>query len=101
MAHASGMSQPGLVAAGGEEVLFRGAIQGKWGIVTGAVAFMLGHIGAKDIRVIGYWSVFQGLGLGLAYRWSGNLVVPIVAHGLFDCGAMGYFRWWMERGRRR
>lgn len=85
-------------AAGGEEVFFRGAVQGRWGIVVGAVAFMLAHLGQKELRIIGFWSVFQGLGLGLLYRASGNLAVPVIAHGLFDMGAMLYFRWLM-RGR--
>jgi membrane protease YdiL (CAAX protease family) len=82
----------GFVAAAGEELFFRGFIQGAWGLIAGSVAFMLAHIGKKDIRVIGYWSIFQGLGFGLVYRASGNLLAPVVAHGLFDAGAMLYFR---------
>lgn len=84
------------LAAAGEEVFFRGFVQGAYGVLAGAVAFMLLHIGAQDIRVIGYWSFFQGLGLGLLYAASGNLLVPILAHALFDCGAMVYFKRLME-----
>ena len=39
-----------------------------------------------------YWSLFQGLYLGLFFAWSGNLAVPMIAHGLFDIGGMVYFR---------
>jgi len=86
-------------AAGGEELFFRGFVQGAWGLLAGSLAFMLAHIGPRDIRVIGYWSVAQGLGLGLLYQATGNLAVPILAHGLFDLGAMAYFRQLMARRR--
>ena len=86
-------------AAAGEELFFRGFIQGSWGLLAGALAFMLAHLGPRDIRVIGYWSVAQGLGLGLLYRATGNLAVPMLAHGLFDLGAMAWFRRFMARRR--
>jgi membrane protease YdiL (CAAX protease family) len=82
-------------AAAGEEIFFRGLIQGRWGVVAGALAFMVAHIGKRDIRVIGYWSVFQGLGLGFLYQATDNLLVPMASHGFFDMGAMLYFRWLM------
>ncbi len=84
-----------LFAAAAEEIFFRGLIQGRWGLIAGAMSFMAAHIGKRDIRVIGYWSVFQGLGLGLLYQATDNLLVPMVSHGLFDMGAMLYFRWFM------
>ncbi len=92
----------GLAAAGAEEIFFRGFIQGRFGIVAGAVTFMAAHIGARDIRVVGYWSIVQGFVLGALYAWSGNLWVPMLAHGLFDMGAMAYFRLLLlgEGGRR-
>jgi membrane protease YdiL (CAAX protease family) len=86
-------------AAAGEELFFRGLVQGAFGLLAGSLAFMLAHIGPRDIRVIGYWSVAQGLGLGLLYIASGNLAVPVLAHGLFDLGAMAYFRAFMSRRR--
>jgi len=90
-----------LAAAAGEEVLFRGFIHGRWGIWAGAIAFMLAHIGKKDIRTIGYWSIFHGLGFGLIYELSGNLAVPMLAHGLFDLGAMAFFQWSADRESHR
>jgi membrane protease YdiL (CAAX protease family) len=82
----------GLTAAFGEELFFRGFIQGRWGLFAGSVAFGLAHLGKKDIRVISYWSYIHGLLFGLAYRFTGNLAVPVIAHGLFDLGGVIYFQ---------
>jgi membrane protease YdiL (CAAX protease family) len=56
-----------------------------------------GAFGKKDIRIISLWSVFQALYLGLFFLWSKNLLVPMIAHGLFDLGGMIYFRTFMAR----
>jgi membrane protease YdiL (CAAX protease family) len=87
----------GVTAAFGEELFFRGFVQGAFGLVAGSVLFMVAHIGGKEIRVISYWSIFQGLYLGLLYQYTNNLLVPMFAHGLFDIGAMVYFQWLLAR----
>ncbi len=90
----------GITAAGGEELFFRGFIQGKWGIVASTVMFGLAHFGKKDIRVVSYWSFVHGLLFGLSYRLTGDLVVPMVAHGLFDLGGVLYFQRMMKNETR-
>jgi len=87
----------GLTAACGEEVFFRGFLQQVLGLLPASLLFMAAHFGRKDIRVVSLWSVFQGLYLGLFFAWSKNLVVPMIAHGLFDLGGMIYFRGFMAR----
>jgi CAAX protease family protein len=87
----------GLTAACGEEIFFRGFLQQFFGLIPAALFFMLAHFGKKDIRVVSLWSVFQGLYLGLFFFWSKNLLVPMIAHGLFDLGGMIYFRTFMTR----
>jgi len=87
----------GLTAACGEEIFFRGFLQQLLGIIPASLLFMLAHFGKKDIRVISLWSVFQALYLGLFFAWSKNLLVPMIAHGLFDLGGMIYFRGFMAR----
>jgi membrane protease YdiL (CAAX protease family) len=82
----------GLTAAFGEELFFRGFIQGRWGLLAGSVAFGLAHLGKKDIRIISYWSYVHGLLFGLSYYSTGNLTVPVIAHGLFDLGGVVYFQ---------
>jgi membrane protease YdiL (CAAX protease family) len=86
-----------MTAALGEEIFFRGFVQQAFGLWAGALAFMACHLGAKDIRVISYWSLAQGLWLGIFFSATGNLLVPMLAHGLFDVGGMIYFRWFLAR----
>jgi membrane protease YdiL (CAAX protease family) len=61
---------------------------------------MLAHFGKRDIRVVSLWSIFQGFYLGLFFLWSKNLLVPMIAHGLFDFGGMIYFRNLMSRSEK-
>ena len=87
----------GLTAACGEEVFFRGFLQQRFGLLLASFLFMLAHVGKTEIRVISFWSIFQGLYLGLFFAWSRNLLVPMIAHALFDAGGMIYFRRFMAR----
>jgi hypothetical protein len=80
-----------------EEIFFRGFLQQKFGLIAASLLFMLAHFGKRDIRVVSFWSVFQGIYLGLFFLWSGDLLVPMIAHGLFDIGGMIYFRTFMAR----
>ena len=79
-----------LVVAVGEEVLFRGIvfrmIDERWGtpvaLVVSALIFGFVHITNENATV---WSsiaiaVEAGLLLGAAYKWAGNLWVPIGIH---------------------
>jgi len=84
-----------VTAACGEELFFRGFIQGKWGLLAGSAAFGIAHWGPKDIRTVSYWSFLHGLLFGLAYQLTGNLAVPMISHGVFDFTAMLYFRWFV------
>jgi membrane protease YdiL (CAAX protease family) len=87
----------GLTAACGEEIFFRGFLQQTLGLALASLLFMLAHFGKRDIRVVSLWSIFQGIYLGLFFMWSRNLLVPMIAHGLFDFGGMIYFRSFMTR----
>jgi len=85
----------GVTAACGEEIFFRGYVQQAFGLLAASLLFMLAHFGKKEIRVVSLWSIFQGLYLGLIFAWSKNMLVPMIAHGLFDIGGMIYFRGFM------
>lgn len=87
----------GITASCGEEIFFRGFVQQWLGLAVASLLFMLAHFGKRDIRVVSYWSIFQALYLGFFFAYSKNLIVPMIAHGLFDMGGMLYFRGFMLR----
>jgi len=87
----------GLTAACGEEIFFRGFLQQRFGLIAASLLFMIAHMGKREIRVVSLWSVFQGFYIGVFFLWTRNLLVPMIAHGLFDLGGMIYFRRFMAR----
>ena len=97
-----------LLAGVGEEMLFRGVLQaamaewtgnflphspagaalGDWmAIVTVAIVFGLLHALNTAYAVL---AALMGVYLGWLWMATGNLVVPIVAHGLYDFLALRY-----------
>lgn len=90
------------VAAGfAEELFFRGAVQGlavRWaglplGLAIASALFGLAHLITPTYAVI---AAAIGLYLGALYAATGNLLVPIVIHALYDFLALAY---WIRRGR--
>jgi membrane protease YdiL (CAAX protease family) len=84
------------IAAGvGEEILFRGFLQGSLehalgpvgGIIAASVVFGLAHAISPAYAVI---AVIMGLYLGCAWRIGGNLLVPITVHAVYDAAVIGY-----------
>ena len=73
-----------------EELLFRGVLQPHLGLWITSFLFGLCHALSTT-----YFLVAAGLGLylGLAYEWSGgNLLVPMLIHGIYDFGAFLLYR---------
>ena len=70
-----------LLAALGEEPLFRGALQPLIGVVAAAVLFGLLHATSAAHVIL---ACLMGLLLGWLYHWSGNLWPPIAAHLTID-----------------
>ncbi len=93
-----------LAAGIGEELLFRGVIQaglenliGPWGgLVIASLLFGLAHAMTRSYFIV---TTIIGLYLGLLYQWTGNLLVPILVHFLYDWVAL---QWYVSRygGRR-
>ena len=90
------------VAAGvGEELLFRGAVQAEFGLVTASVVFGLAHVGGRPSVVFGLWVAVMGFGLGGLAHVAGGLLAPIVAHAVYDAAAISYIRWASKGGPSR
>lgn len=78
-----------LLAGVAEELLFRGVIQvglqqvaGPWGGLLLASA-LFGAAHWVSAAYVGFASL-MGLYLGLLYWMTGNLLVPVIIHGLYD-----------------
>lgn len=92
-----------LAAGVGEELLFRGWLQGwlenlfqDWGttgslIAIGIAAFFFGlaHPLSKGYIAL---ATLLGFALGLSFYWSRNLFVPIIAHAAYDTFLMIHFK---------
>lgn len=89
-----------LVVGPAEELLFRGAVQGllkrawgTWPAILGAAALFgsLHLFGGLSASALAYVAVafLLGVVLGVFYEETGTLVVPALAHGLFNAVAFG------------
>jgi membrane protease YdiL (CAAX protease family) len=84
-----------LLAGLGEELLFRGVLQaslvrwlGLWpGIALAGAVFGLLH---ALTPTYGLLATLMGVYLGVVWHLTGNLLVVIVAHGLYDFVALAY-----------
>ncbi len=82
-----------LGAGVGEELLFRGALQGvlvPWLSPWGAVVVASLIFGAMHAASAGYFIAATAIGmvLGLAYYLNGSLVAVVVAHVVYDIWAL-------------
>jgi membrane protease YdiL (CAAX protease family) len=89
----------GIAAGFGEELLFRGVVQGAVGAVThpvvglvvAGILFGVVHLVTPTYAVL---AGVVGLYLGWLFLVTGNLLVPIVVHATYDVVALG---WWLSR----
>jgi membrane protease YdiL (CAAX protease family) len=90
-----------LLVAPGEELLFRGVVQGllrrSLGVVPGIVgaAAIFGGIHVVSISSGDAWTYVLvatalGLVLGIIYEYTENLLVPIAVHALWNCSLFLY-----------
>ena len=79
------------IAAGlAEELLFRGVIQVKWGIVAASILFGLLH-SITPAYVL--FATMIGFYIGLLYHIFQSLLIPIQLHCIYDFGALIYLRY--------
>ncbi len=81
-----------LLAGFGEEIFFRGALQQETGLWVASLIFGILHGPSKDLWPLGLWAAVMGALLGFVYEGTGNLVVPAVAHAVYDGVALVYVR---------
>ncbi len=76
-----------------EELLFRGVIQVKLGIVGGSIIFGLLHFITPAYCVI---ATIMGFYLGILYQYYDSLLIPIQLHFIYDLGALIYLRYFIS-----
>ena len=86
----------GLLAALGEETFFRGVLQREWGLLPVAGLFALAHY-LPGARLLAGWALLEGLLFGWLYQLTGNLLVPMIVHGLHDSAGMFFGRYIYKR----
>lgn len=107
LARASSLSLVLLAAAAGvaEETLFRGVLQAALSarvgetvaVLVAGVLFGAAHAISVEYAVV---ATAMGLYLGAAFATTGNLIIPIVIHAIYDCIALLAFHH-RVRGRHR
>lgn len=74
-----------LLSGFAEELFFRGAVQGSWGWLPATVLFALLHTGPGPVfRLWTLFAALAGLVLAALMIWRGNLLAPVIAHGLLN-----------------
>ena len=86
----------GIMAGLGEEPIFRGVLLPACGppyvgIVVSAIVFGLFHYLRREYLEFLVWGMGEGLIFGTLFVMSGSIVIPAVAHGLFDTVWFLYF----------
>ena len=80
------------VCAGfGEELLFRGVIQAKLGIIVASIIFGLLHFITPAYCVI---ATIMGFYLGFLFQHFDSLLVPVQLHFVYDLGALIFLRYY-------
>ena len=76
-----------------EELLFRGVIQAKLGIVGGSIIFGLLHFITPAYFVI---ATIMGFYLGILFQYYDSLLIPIQLHFIYDLGALVYLKYFVK-----
>lgn len=75
----------------GEELLFRGVIQAKLGIVVASIIFGLLHFITPAYFVI---ATIMGLYMGFLFQRFDSLLIPVQLHFVYDLGALIFLRYY-------
>ncbi len=70
-----------LLSGFAEELFFRGAVQGAWGLPVATLLFAALHVGpGREYRLWTLFALVAGAVLGGLMAWRGNLLAPVLAH---------------------
>jgi len=83
-----------LLAGIGEELLFRGVVQAKYGIVAASIIFGLMHSVSFAYVIV---TIVMGFYIGVIYSAGGSLLIPIQLHFIYDLAALVYLKYVIKR----
>jgi hypothetical protein len=81
-----------LIAGFAEEMLFRGVLQAKYGIVPASIIFGLIHCVSPAYVIV---TILMGFYIGAFFFLSGNMLVPIQLHFIYDLAALVYLKYFI------
>jgi membrane protease YdiL (CAAX protease family) len=73
-----------------EELLFRGVIQARWGLVAASILFGALHFVTPAYALM---AMVIGFYIGLLQHLFQSLLIPIQLHAIYDFGALIYLRY--------
>ena len=73
-----------------EELLFRGVLQAKWGILAASILFGVLHFVTPAYALAAF---VIGIYIGLVHHLFQSLLIPIQLHAIYDFGALVYLRY--------
>jgi membrane protease YdiL (CAAX protease family) len=82
-----------LLAGVAEEFMFRGVIQARFGILTASILFGIAHCISPAYIIA---ATVMGFYIGAIYVASGNLLVPVQIHFVYDLIALIYLRYFIH-----
>jgi membrane protease YdiL (CAAX protease family) len=82
-----------LLAGIAEEILFRGVIQEKLGLVAASIIFGLVHFLSPAYVIV---TILMGFYIGIIYQMTNSLLVPIQLHFIYDLAALVYLRFYLK-----
>ncbi len=82
-----------IMAGFAEELLFRGVIQVKLGIVAASIIFGFLHFLTPVYCII---AIFMGFYIGVLFYVYQSILIPIQLHFIYDFGALVYLRYFVK-----
>jgi membrane protease YdiL (CAAX protease family) len=76
-----------------EELLFRGVIQAKWGLVAASFLFGALHFVTPAYALM---AMVIGFYIGLLHHFFQSLLIPIQLHAIYDFGALIYLKYYVR-----
>ncbi len=81
------------IAGFSEELLFRGMLQPRMGLVASSILFGMLHGPDYKLWPLALWAAAVSMGFGLVYRETENIALPMLVHAFYDGLALAYIRW--------